>query len=698
MRCCDVPYCTAPCSACRRRTGRYRELQKSADPELKKWLAVPFVGLSVRALQSADIFKSVVRAAEIALQGEHPGEKASTSITLADSMATVILLKGLSMRDALDTFLEARSSCVRVLCDELGRSKTVASAAGRALSAGAQASEEHTAQQDAASESRLDLMRRACSTVVISAAAALQLFCNSGTASAQDATKEAVLVAQLRELMVEHLRGDSIKALPENHCTEASRDWVQAMAAKVRVSAGTALHAVRSGAVLAEVEQQLQTYVASLEADTPWCSALWQGSLWALLFEQAFTSRSSELVAAHLTAIRRELEPLLAQELNAMEVEAKEDGFGAAASAAVGLEEVLRARRPQGYSAESSDVIETRPWDSQCNRLAAEFLTQLHAALADCARLVIPGSAGDARAALLSSLTLECASALAALLGSTAARQHARLKTVMGAGAFDQQTPDVAGVMEGAAPRESCVEQALYVAQCASTVRRFLPALIATLPAARSDKAEEVLEHELDEAIHAGFSVWVRWTAFHVCGRFETAVRGLGDVVVNPTRLWEEMQVQVETEGGEVRNERVRVPSVMLPHAYALILDACVAIQRVYSPPLQPGTVDAMVACLASSVADAFDAISESVLTASEPLCMQLILELGVLADLLGAARSASPLAQRFSKLRARLVSKVRTPPPHLPIAGGHPGHISCGHPLHVPSSCTECSCFRATD
>ena len=181
-------------------------------------------------------------------------------------------------------------------------------------------------------------MRRACSTVVISAAAALQLFCNSGTASAQDATKEAVLVAQLRELMVEHLRGDSIKALPENHCTEASRDWVQAMAAKVRVSAGTALHAVRSGAVLAEVEQQLQTYVASLEADTPWCSALWQGSLWSLLFEQAFTSRSSELVAAHLTAIRRELEPLLAQELNAMEVEAKEDGFCAAASAAVGLE------------------------------------------------------------------------------------------------------------------------------------------------------------------------------------------------------------------------------------------------------------------------------------------------------------------------------------------------------------------------
>jgi len=53
----------------------------------------------------------VVAAAQASLKGEHAsGAGEAVSGALADSMAAAMLVKGLSLRDALDAFLEARSS------------------------------------------------------------------------------------------------------------------------------------------------------------------------------------------------------------------------------------------------------------------------------------------------------------------------------------------------------------------------------------------------------------------------------------------------------------------------------------------------------------------------------------------------------------------------------------------------------------
>lgn len=335
----------------------------------------------------------------------------------------------------------------------------------------------------------------------------------------------------------------------------------------MRASAGAALPAVRAGTVLAEMEQQLQAYVAGLEGRDTWLLAVAEGPLWALLFEQAFTARSNELVAARLAEIRAELEPLLARELRAMEDDAGVDGFVLSAAPADGVEQVLLAWKPQGYTADGPASEEVQPWDRQCNRLAGAFLTRLHAALADCARLVASGAGaggqGSARAALLASSTRACASALASLLGTTAEGLRARLQNITSAELAAQPQQGGRGAMEGAAPRESCVEQALYVAQCASTVRRFLPTLLAVLPASSSSPdaaaAEAAIARELDEAGRVGYGVWVEWTALHVCGRFEAAMHTVAGSAGELKRLWEEVEVQVETESGEVKNEKVCV-------------------------------------------------------------------------------------------------------------------------------------------
>jgi len=82
---------------------------------------------------------------------------------------------------------QARSSCVRGLCEQLGRS-------GASVAEG----------QDAATDVHLDLMRRACSVVALSAVAALDLF--SGGEEG-----EAALVRQLRALTTLHVRGDMVR-------------------------------------------------------------------------------------------------------------------------------------------------------------------------------------------------------------------------------------------------------------------------------------------------------------------------------------------------------------------------------------------------------------------------------------------------------------------------------------------------------
>jgi hypothetical protein len=173
-------------------------LKGSDLPVLKEWLGVPYVGLRARVLLSDELSDQVVAAAQASLKGEHASE-AGVSGALADSMAAAMLVKGLSLRDALDAFLEARSSCVRGICEQLGRS---GSSVG------------HPEGQDAATQVHLDLMRRACSVVALSAVAALDLFSRTpdgGEGGEEGGGGEAALVRQLRALTTLHVRGDMVR-------------------------------------------------------------------------------------------------------------------------------------------------------------------------------------------------------------------------------------------------------------------------------------------------------------------------------------------------------------------------------------------------------------------------------------------------------------------------------------------------------
>ena len=72
-------------------------------------------------LVSPTLSNIVIDAAQGFLRGALSQEAQNTSARIADALASISLVKSLSIRDAMDLFLEARAACSSRLCKQLSR-------------------------------------------------------------------------------------------------------------------------------------------------------------------------------------------------------------------------------------------------------------------------------------------------------------------------------------------------------------------------------------------------------------------------------------------------------------------------------------------------------------------------------------------------------------------------------------------------
>ena len=76
------------------------------------------------------------------------------------------------------------------------------------------------------------------------------------------------------------------------------------------------------------------------------------------------------------------------------------------------------------------------------------------------------------------------------------------------------------------------------------------------------------------------------------------------------------MAVEVETETGETKEEKMQVPSAVLPHTLCLLLDTASAVHDVRSPPLalHGATVQGLVERLGEAVVAVHEQLSDDAL------------------------------------------------------------------------------------
>ena len=133
--------------------------------------------------------------------------------------------------------------------------------------------------------------------------------------------------------------------------------------------------------------------------------------------------------------------------------------------------------------------------------------------------------------------------------------------------------------------------QSLYIAQCATGVEAHLSSILKLLPARnKSSEQEKMAEREQEErtskllsAASLGHGLWIEWIVANACTKFGLALQevcgggsdsvGAGEAVLQAPRskipglpllrdlkrMWEEVEISVETEGGESKTEKVRV-------------------------------------------------------------------------------------------------------------------------------------------
>jgi hypothetical protein len=70
-------------------------------------------------LVSTTLSNIVITAAQSFLRGSLSHDTETTPARIADALAAIALVKSLSIRDAMDLFLEARAACSSALCKQL---------------------------------------------------------------------------------------------------------------------------------------------------------------------------------------------------------------------------------------------------------------------------------------------------------------------------------------------------------------------------------------------------------------------------------------------------------------------------------------------------------------------------------------------------------------------------------------------------
>ena len=110
-----------------------------------------------------------------------------------------------------------------------------------------------------------------------------------------------------------------------------------------------------------------------------------------------------------------------------------------------------------------------------------------------------------------------------------------------------------------------------------------------------------------------GYDIWSLSLVEKGSEQLALALRALKVSGNNLKRAWDEVAVEVETETGESKEEKMLVPSAVLPHTLCLLLDTASAVHDVRSPPLalHGATVQGLVDRLAEAVVAVHEKLSD---------------------------------------------------------------------------------------
>mmetsp|Transcript_11011 Transcript_11011/g.26985 ORF Transcript_11011/g.26985 Transcript_11011/m.26985 type:complete len:924 (+) Transcript_11011:137-2908(+) len=603
----------------------YASLSASENPAVAEWRDIPFVKLQASALVSPSLPTAVVSAAQVFLRGALPDD-GTQEAKVADALASISLVKTLTVRDAMDLFLEARAACTGGLCKE--------------LSGGA-------ASEQQGHEGLLQAMCALKSCLVHTVEAAFALFATSQGKEGEDVPLLIRLLGSVEEC---HLRGDLLKGIPRDDCAKWCAEWVKAQAAAVRASSRAGLQAIPSGQELAAIESSLMGKSdQDLVPEGAWGQVA-STSPWMLLFAEAFGARVEQVVLARFGDMQ--VVPLIESSIEALVQPGSEAAF-----ALKSADSFFAARTPMGLV---DGKVASHPWDTLSNNSGAQFLSQLHAAVSDCHGLILSASQTK--------------------LGGKASVREERLlllqesckKAVAGLASFLQAKCQALKAKVGREGHGLAVAQAMYLSQCAVTVRKHLQHLLEMLSPvsakgggkeAASEKLVQELTEILDGVRDAGHGMWVDWVALNGKKELLEGLKALeaegfwqsGDELI---RRWEEVDVSMESESGEVRSDRLPVPASALPHTFTMLFKACSQVLHVTDPPLGNETLRLLANKMAVATVEAYEQIPKSVLQLSDQMCVQLLFDFGLAMDIL-AGHSEKGLASRVEKVESVLTASL---------------------------------------
>ncbi len=193
-----------------------RTLVKVPTPSTSHWLAHPYVQFKARSLLSAKISTEVVSSAEEYLSSVDTTRSSAGFAGMADATASMVVAQSLSIYDALDAFLAARSAAMHRACQLL-----LSSAGGG--DAGA----------------LLGCLSRICDLLVESVSASWALFCGDEGGAAP--LLHALLASCFSQQ--EGLGRAMAEQIGEEHWTESLLSWLRTQTAAVRAASTVALQA-----------------------------------------------------------------------------------------------------------------------------------------------------------------------------------------------------------------------------------------------------------------------------------------------------------------------------------------------------------------------------------------------------------------------------------------------------------------------
>ena len=203
----------------RRARSTLKYLVKAPTQSTSKWLANPYVRFKARSLLSSKLSEAVTTSAEEYLSSIEARSSAGFA-GIADAVASMVVAQSLSIYDALDSFLAARSAALHRACQLLLSSSSSSPAATAAP--------------------LLASMTRLCDLLVESVCASRALFCGDEAPAAAG----PLLHTLLRSCLPQHDGlGRALEEVGTDHWTEALESWLSTQTAAVRAAAAVALQA-----------------------------------------------------------------------------------------------------------------------------------------------------------------------------------------------------------------------------------------------------------------------------------------------------------------------------------------------------------------------------------------------------------------------------------------------------------------------